>query len=294
MKADIKEIGEIFEHNGEWYQCVEQPKDYVGNVCKICSIKELGNCELGRCSWMERSDDKSVIFKKLEKVGEPVVRAKRPKGANNWRWFPYAEFQEYKVSLPVILPKEPFTHLDEDKEIVYIEIKENKEDMEDKKTNFREEDTPLTRLVGRYVNNLIDYDTFEKSVKELYSNDFGSEQELKPFSLELAKAGKHVCTRDGRKARIIAIDLNNKTYPLAAVIENNGEENEVHNYTSDGLATYGTLNDADLMMLPEKKEGWINVYALNTCYSSKEEAEANIDRDYEHEYVRTVKIEWEE
>ena len=48
------------------------------------------------------------------------------------------------------------------------------------------------------------------------------------------------------------------------------------------------------MMLPEKKEGWINVYTLNTCYSSKEEAEANIDQDYESEYIRTVKINWEE
>ena len=126
---------------------------------------------------------------------------------------------------------------------------------------------------------------------------------LKPFSLEAAKSGKPVCTRDGRKARIIAVGLNNKTYPLAAVIENNGEEDEVHNYTSDGLVTYGTLNDADLMMFPEKKGGWVNVYrdcdGVNitkddNIYSSKDAAIASaqiIDRD---NYVATTIINWEE
>ena len=63
-------------------------------------------------------------------------------------------------------------------------------------------------------------------------------------------------------------------------------------YKANGA--HPTIPDNDLMMLTEKKEGWVNIYVLNTCYPSKEEAEANIDRDYEHEYVRTVKIEWEE
>ena len=55
-----RKIGEIFEYNGEWYQCVE------GN-CAYCSIKDEACeqriindvCKLNR------------IFKKLEKVGEP-------------------------------------------------------------------------------------------------------------------------------------------------------------------------------------------------------------------------------
>lgn len=44
---------------------------------------------------------------------------------------------------------------------------------------------------------------------------------LKPFDLNAAKAGKPVCTRDGRKARIIC--FNTKTlcdYPIIALVEN--------------------------------------------------------------------------
>ena len=50
------------------------------------------------------------------------------------------------------------------------------------------------------------------------------------------------------------------------------------------------------MMLPEKKEGWINVYnednsySTGSIYSSKEEAEKQKDIDC----VATIKIEWEE
>ena len=33
---------------------------------------------------------------------------------------------------------------------------------------------------------------------------------LKPFNLEAAKQGKPVCTRDGRKARIICFDAKRK------------------------------------------------------------------------------------
>lgn len=68
-----RKIGEIFEYNGEWLQCVEQPKKYDKTVCAICAFQGNGNCELDRCSGTYRSDKKNVIFKKLEKVGEPYV-----------------------------------------------------------------------------------------------------------------------------------------------------------------------------------------------------------------------------
>ena len=269
---------------------MEEPKKYDKTVCALCAFQGNGNCELDRCSGTYRSDKKSVIFKKLEKVGEPVVRAKRPKGANNFGWFPYAEFQKYKVSFPVILLEAPFTHLDEDKGIVYIELKENKEDMEEKKTNFREADTPLTRLTGRYVNNLIDYEMFEKAVKELYSNKDDSKPILKKFDLEAAKSGKPVCTRDGRKARIICFDLKNDEYPIVAAVENDSSET-LFSYTTNGEIADGIESDKDLMMLPEKKERWVNVYK-ERCYESKEEAIRHIAPGTH--YIDTIRVEWED
>lgn len=69
-----RKVGEIFEYNGEWYQCVEQPKQHdCATVCELCSFNVIGNCDLDKCSGTYRSDSKSVIFKKLEKVGEPEI-----------------------------------------------------------------------------------------------------------------------------------------------------------------------------------------------------------------------------
>ena len=219
-----RKIGEIFEYNGEWYQCT------IANYgCFGCTLTSSGPCiyeHKCECLSIGRSDKKSVIFKKLEKVGEPhfiydtIFKDGKVYVQN---FMVYEDFEGHK---PIC---NDYVLYDWHKKIISIEIKENKEDMSNTETLW--------------------YGPDKKETKSLKLSN------LKPFSLELAKAGKPVCTRDGRKARLIAVDLNNKTYPLAAVIENNGEENEVHNYTSDGLATYGTLNDADLMMLPEKKGG---------------------------------------
>ena len=70
-----RKIGEIFEYNGEWYQCVE------GYHCYDCDFRhENGTCiiyanypesEMGNCNGDYRTDNQNVVFKKLEKVGEP-------------------------------------------------------------------------------------------------------------------------------------------------------------------------------------------------------------------------------
>lgn len=128
---------------------------------------------------------------------------------------------------------------------------------------------------------------------------------LKEFNLEAAKAGKPVCTRDGRKVRIICFDTINKgNYPIIALLEDKGYE-AVFYYNKDGKCNVGT--ERDLMMLPEKKEGWVNIYNRNrprtsseNCYimtgvsvfETKEGAISYIDKD--KEYIDTVKIEWEE
>lgn len=118
---------------------------------------------------------------------------------------------------------------------------------------------------------------------------------LKPFDIKAAKAGKSVYTRDGRNVRIVCFDANGGRPIVALVTECDDKEEIPYKYHCDGSYNCQSIpSDNDLMILAEKKEGWVNIYALNHCYSSKEEAEANIDRDYEHEYVRTVKISWEE
>ena len=117
---------------------------------------------------------------------------------------------------------------------------------------------------------------------------------LKPFDIQKAREGKPVCTRDGRSVRIICFNRESIGFPIIALVKN-GDTEGVYQFDDKGRSNIDDEERGyDLMMLPEKKEGWVNIYALNTCYSSKEEAEANIDKDYEHEYVRTVKINWEE
>lgn len=46
------------------------------------------------------------------------------------------------------------------------------------------------------------------------------------------------------------------------------------------------------MMLPEKKEGWVNIYDDMVMYESEEEAKIGIAT--ERNYIATTKVEWEE
>ena len=116
---------------------------------------------------------------------------------------------------------------------------------------------------------------------------------MKPFDIELAKQGKPVCTRDGRKARIICFDRRGDKFPIVALLDGcNEEHSEVaETFTNEGLYEIGEKSSNDLMMLPEKKEGWVNVYK-ERIYSTKEEA---IEATYDGvTYVDTVKVCWEE
>ena len=246
-----RKIGEIFEHNGEWYQCV------IGGDCRDCAFNN-DNCEerkritlknkltkeevTGLCTSELRSDGKSAIFKKLEKVGEPYERYI---GSNK-----SIKVQRYRLPYRyAILPKEPFMILEPNyKNSIEIGIKQIKEDMEENKLN------------------------------------------LKPFDIQKAREGKPVCTRDGHKARIICFDKKG-AYPIVALVNDYNEEEYIKNYDEFGKKIIGRETGDDLMMLPEKKEGWINVYK-ERIYSTKEEA---IEATYDGvTYIDTIKISWEE
>ena len=123
---------------------------------------------------------------------------------------------------------------------------------------------------------------------------------LRSFNLEEAKAGKPVCTRDGRKARIICFDKK-AGRPIVVLVEGGDGNGEYVIFCDDG----GYYNckempdGSDLMMLPEKKEGWVNVYQggkldADYLYPTKEDAVENIFQPMKDKYIDTIKIEWEE
>ena len=112
---------------------------------------------------------------------------------------------------------------------------------------------------------------------------------LKPFDIQKAREGKPVCTRDGRKARIICFDRDWDMSIVALVSDPLGES--VHYYLSNGKVNFYGQSDEDLMMLPEKKEGWMNVYK-DSVYDTKDEA--LIGRSEIRDYIDTIKISWEE
>lgn len=254
-----RKVGEIFEYNGEWYQCVEC------DSCGKCSLRttecgsgtksDIADEVFGKCSKVRRSNSKSVIFKKLEKVGEPIRVAGKL-------------YQKIKTIYITCDYCSFYNEASRDCELrddtcfgneMFVEIKQNKEDMEEKKLN------------------------------------------LKPFDLEAAKAGKPVCTRDGRKARIISFDRHGEDCPIIALVvdSKNAECEEVIDYTLDGICNENIINHNkyDLMMFTRKKEGWLNIFKDfedTVCCVYPTEKEALEDGEIEKDYITTIKIEWEE
>ena len=124
---------------------------------------------------------------------------------------------------------------------------------------------------------------------------------MKPFNLDeyLANPSKEVITKDGRKVQIRCTDVRSAKYPIVALVEKyNLPEDCVFTYTRDGRHFVCQESDDDLYFVPEKHEGWINVYKNDKggytlgseVYSSKEHAEVMACRTC----LATIKIEWEE
>ena len=77
---------------------------------------------------------------------------------------------------------------------------------------------------------------------------------MKPFNLDEAKAGNAVCTRDGRKARIICYDRKDTDYPIVALIdfESDGECITTCNLTGKYIG--GTSNSQYDLFMAEEEE----------------------------------------
>ena len=140
-----RKIGEIFEYNGEWYQCVE------GLNCRSCCFYGM-DCDEIICDSGSRKDDRNVAFKKLEKVGEPF-------SCNYYGDKRLIMMQEYRAYDNRIIPPNgiPMYVTDEKHKKVAIAIKQNQEDMEEIKIG------DLVRVKGKdmagYVSLIKDYST---------------------------------------------------------------------------------------------------------------------------------------
>lgn len=244
-----RKIGEIFEYNGEWYQCIEQPLEFDDKGCNLCAMNKIKNCDIRKCGGQYRADGNSVIFKKLKKLGEPFTD-------NGKMYQRYEVFDIDRanarsgVSIYMPVSNEKF---------VCIVIKQNKEEMEENKLN------------------------------------------MKPFDLELAKMGYPVCTRDGRKVRIICFNRLSgiREMPVVFLLKDIACDVE-HIYTCTRKGCHyadESKSDLDLMLCPLKRIGYINIYDNNRVsrkiFETEEKAKiaANSTPD---KYIKTIKIEWEE
>ena len=391
-------IGEIFEYNGEWYQCMK------GNTCNDCAFYRSSCGSLngkGSCRYNFREDATNVIFKKLEKVGEPYMAHDHSRNKD-------VVVQDYKlynqhacyngheemlsfglygrVGMVTIKSKEPIKSLNCENS---VEI-QTKEDMGEKKDNYDGNmdkeciqicdalnsisdvrttesccghckdrfmvfftcDNPhslavIARVFDRryigtsqpwyielqtkdsgaydyFIHSETKYDSEEVMMKDInqiienikywcddkFASHFkgcDDKPTLTQFDINSAKQGKSVRTRDGRKARIICFDRKDNT-PIVALIERVDGIEILQCFYNDGKCFHDSTSDNDLMMLPEKKEGWVNVYDADTTfrfvegmvYNTKDEAiqrakeEVTNGQREKNEYVDTVKICWEE
>lgn len=245
-------IGEIRQINGKWLQCIEgscNKECYFYNRSLHKTISGINGNDFGACNACFRNDNKSVVFKELEKIGEPYDDCG-------------ATLQRFKIYTNVTNADAKGLELHiYSNDTIGIEIRQSKED---------------TSASGKTINEC--------------PLDNGK-LNLKPFDIQKAKEGKPVCTRDGRKARIICFDTKGDVCPIIALVEENGIEAAYH-YDKNGRNAYNK-SGLDLMMLYEKKEGYINVYStmIYDTLEAADKAMRDINSNY---YIQTIKVEWEE
>ena len=255
-------IGEIRQIDNEWYQCLES------NSCRCgcCNYDELGDCDNIACASGERKDDKEVYFKKLEKVGEPFACRNMSLGCYG------IIVQRYKVFTEPILTDNSIKWCDSTNETILIALI-NKQVMEENREYSEEEFKNNSRF------------QYHKNIEQVINM-----KKMKEFDINLAKQGKPICTRDGRKARIICFDAKGKQ-PIIALLEGEKTDEEIiQTYSMNGrYYEFRKEDHRDLMILPEKKTGWININKDGGIFKSREEAERNCSDNYV-----TLEVEWEE
>lgn len=130
---------------------------------------------------------------------------------------------------------------------------------------------------------------------------------MKEFDLEKAKVGAPVCTRYGKKARIVCFNVKSEDERLnilALVETDNGYERAVlydnngRTYFRQAPGVLARYQECDLMMATVKREGWVLIHpagpqCIAHIYNTKEEAEEDAEREM-ITYSAIAHIEWEE
>jgi hypothetical protein len=126
------------------------------------------------------------------------------------------------------------------------------------------------------------------------------ENNLKPFNLQDALAGKPVVTRQGKKVTQLHLFDSNMDQPLVGLIEDEFDVqswNEYGKYFADETEAY-----SDLFMEDEKISLWVNVYITTSLavhkqriilreYRTKENALKYIkEGSIRYEYIKTIEI----
>ena len=258
-----RKIGEIFDINNEWYQVVKSS----GECCKGCAFYEI-RCkakyaDVGSCG-TSREDWTQVIFKKLKKTGEPITVKNRT--------FQKLILDDYSCTDCVfnVQNKECCKNnyidgLCPDDEI-WVEIKQNKEDMKEKKDNYDgnmdKECIPLCDA----LNSLPDVETTESCCghcKDRFRIFFKCKN---PYSLSVI-------------ARVF-----NRRYSgtkLQWIIEVETHDNGGYDYFVHSVEAYenNTMMEKDISQLVE-----------NIKYWSSEKYKEHFIKGY----IDTIKIEWRE
>lgn len=141
---------------------------------------------------------------------------------------------------------------------------------------YEELEEYYNRTVGLWA---IDRDPQEVDLEWIKKNAFQlditngriSRDNMIPFNLEEAKKGRQVCTRDGRKARIICFDRKGYEHiPILALIEINGKEDYFYTYGNDGVwAKDGQETNNDLFLVKDIHEAWIVIYESGAIYNAR-------------------------
>ena len=307
-------IGQVFEVKGKWYQFVETNR----TCCDNCVFNQGLKCRHPdismQCARFFRTDGKNGHVVLLDAIGGEYKQGN-------------AIFRDYRCQTkPVTADRRVYINNSDSDISLIISIKiydlvekfeQNKEDMKTVKISKDDLNFLVNKIRYGILPKYVDNDKIINEVSKLFSvddtkhsNSENGGKNLKEFNLETAKSGKPVCARDGRKARIICFDRvtnstnNEYTGSLVVLITNpNGDEQSWY-YTDKGILAGRDEYDNhkyDLMMLPEKKEGWVNlyrdeeskrVYCGEFIFSEREKAEKHYECN--DTKVATVPVNWEE